>query len=137
MFSVILIGVIIITTGSLVYISVNPGLIEKFTEFYILGPYGKAAEYVHEAKAGEELEVTVGIINREGKAQTYNIEIRIDGSRNSQIGPVELRHNAKWEGTVAFTPHNAGEDRKVEFLLYKNGEIQPYLVLYQWINVTD
>ena len=79
----------------------------------------------------------VNFVNREQETVTYRVEVRIDGVRNNQAGPLELGHDGKWEEIVSFTPHRAGDSQKVEFLLYKNGESEPYLKLHLWINVKE
>jgi len=61
----------------------------------------------------------------------------IDGVKNSEVGRIELEHDEKWEGVVAFTPDTTGDNEKVEFLLYKNGEAKPSLEsLHLWVDVT-
>jgi len=53
------------------------------------------------------------------------------------VGRIELEHDEKWEGVVAFTPDTTGNNEKVEFLLYKNGEAKPSLEsLHLWVDVT-
>ena len=116
-----------------------PGVGERFTEFYILGMEGKAADYPRELKVGEEAEVIVGIVNHECEPVSYRVEGRIGGVGNNEVGPVVLEHEQKWEGVVSLTPHKAnkaGEEQKVEFILYKGGEARPYLMLHLWIDVS-
>ena len=48
-----------------VYITLNPEPSERFTEFYILGPGGKAYGYPENVTAGENVELIVGVVNRE------------------------------------------------------------------------
>ena len=79
----------------------------------------------------------VGIINREHETVNYWVEVRIDGVRDNQTGPPELGHDGKWEESVSFTPDRAGDNQKVEFLLYKHGESEPYLKLHLWVNVKE
>jgi len=81
--SVIVIVAILATTGVLGYVLAAPRIEEGFTEFYILGPEGKAEGYPEELVAGEETKVIVGIINREHETMSYRLEIRIDGVKNS------------------------------------------------------
>ena len=123
--SVILIAVILGIIGTLGYVTATtPRVEEKFTEFYILGLEGKATDYPRELRVGEEGRVIVGIINREHETVNYRIEVRIDGVRNNEVGPLELQPDEKWEEVVSFTPNRAGDSQKVEFVLYKEGK--PY-----------
>ena len=78
-----------------------------------------------------------GIINREHKTVNYWVEMRIDGVRNNEVGPLELEHDEKREEIVSFTPDRAGDGQKVEFLLYKDNESEPYQNLHLWVNVKE
>ena len=136
--SAILITVILGVTATLGYAIATPKASEKFTEFYILGLEGKSIDYPTKLKVGEEGKVIVGIINREHERVSYQVEVKINGKRNNQVEPPELGHNEEWEEIVSFTPDKAADNQKVEFLLYKNGESQPYLKpLHLWIGVNE
>lgn len=82
--------------------------------------------------------VIVGIVNYKHEVVGYRIEVKIDGIENNEVGPVVLANEQKWEGIVSFTPDKAGDNQKVEFLLYKNGEAEPCLKpLHLWVDVTE
>ena len=133
-----ILGLLILATiGAIVYVIHSPPAGERFTEFYILGLESKAIDYPEEPRVGEEGKVIAGIINQEHETVSYRIEVRIDGMRNNEIKPIVLDDEQVWEETVSFTPDRAGEEQKVEFLLYKNGENEPYLKLHLWVNVTE
>ena len=87
---------------------------------------------------GEEGRLIVGIVNREHETVSYRVEVRIDRVRNNEVQPIVLAKEQKWEEVVSFTPNRAGDNQKVEFLLYKNGQSEPYLEpLYLWVNVKE
>ena len=65
------------------------------------------------------------------------MEVKIDGVRNNQVGPLELGHDERWEEIVSFTPDRAGDNQKVEFFLYKNEGSEAYPTLHLWINVKE
>lgn len=135
--SVLLAVAIMGALGTLGYVIATPKVGERFTEFYILGVDGKAAGYPTELATGQEGKVIVGIINREHEPVIYNVKVMIDGVKNSEVGRIELEHDEKWEGVVAFTPDITGDNEKVEFLLYKNEEAKPSLEsLHLWVDVT-
>lgn len=118
-----------------VYITLNPAPSERFTEFYILGPGGKAYGYPENVTAGEEVEVIVGVVNREYRNETYRMVVRMGGDvlRNETI---KLGNGEKWEKRVNFTVTEAGEDQKLEFLLYRLPDTKkPYRSLHLFINV--
>lgn len=133
--SIVLVVSILGTLGVLGYVIATPKVGEGFTEFYILGIEGKAADYPKELAMGEEGRVTVGIVNHEHEPVTYRIEVIIDGDKNKEVGPVGLEHNEKWEGITAFTPNEPGENQKVEFLLYRQGQTDVYQSLHLWVDV--
>ena len=123
--------------GVLGYILAGTSDEEKYTEFYMLGLSGKAADYPGEVKAGEDAKVIVGVVNHEREVVSYLIEVRIGDTMGNWVGPLELGHDEKWEEVINFTPDSAGEGQKVEFVLYKNGEREPYLNLHLRINVKE
>ena len=143
--SVVLAVAIVGAIGTLGYVVATPKVGEKFTEFYVLGPDGKAANYTTELKVGEEGRVILGIVNHEQERVSYKVEVWINGEQAElRVGEedrdeirVDLEHEEKWEKEVGFVPQKAGEKQKVEFVLYKDGE--PYFEepLYLWVDVEE
>ncbi|MBA7659292.1 hypothetical protein ES703_67269 [subsurface metagenome] len=133
--SVILTLAILGALGTLGYAIASPKVGERFTEFYIEGLEGKATDYPKELVVGKEEKVIVGIINREHETITYRVEIAIDEVKNNEVGPVALDHDGEWEEIVSFTPGRAGDNQKVEFLLYKQGQNEVYQRLHLWVDV--
>jgi len=138
---VLSIMLVIIFLGALVtigYVIATPKVAETFTEFYLLGPEGEAANYPEELMVGGEGRVTVGIINHEGREVRYRVEIVIGNKKSVEVGPIALSDEQKWEGDVSIVPEVAGENRKVEFLLYIDGEVKPFLEpLYLSVDVSE
>lgn len=135
--SAILTVAIVGAVGTLVYAAVTPEVGERFTELYILGREGKAANYPTELRVGEEDKVTLGIINQEQETVSYQIVVTIDGIKTSGLGPVTLEHEGKWEGEVSFTPTKTGNNQKVEFSLYEGDKPSPEESVHLWINVAN
>ena len=133
--SLILTLSIIGTIGLMAYVIVTPKVGERFSEFYILGPGAMAGDYPRQLTLGEQGEVILGILNQEYQESTYFVEIRIDGDKVQEIGPISLAFEEKWELATAFTPQKAGEDQRVDFLLFKDEKSQPYHRLQIWIDV--
>ncbi|MFC1904347.1 DUF1616 domain-containing protein [Chloroflexota bacterium] len=125
--TVILVLAILGAVGMMGYAIVTPGVGEKFTEFYILRTEGEAAGYPTELVVGNEAKVIVGIANHEYETVDYRIEVRINEARSGEVEPIALEHGEEREKEISFMPEMAGKDQKVEFLLYKNGEIEPCL----------
>ncbi|NQE52834.1 hypothetical protein C5S29_04505 [ANME-1 cluster archaeon GoMg3.2] len=143
--TVVLIISIVLALSVTVYVIVTPKEGEKFTEFYVLGPGGKAEEYPTNLTVGEEGEVIIGVVNHEYAAVAYQLELKLNGGVIDQKS-ILLTHNETWEGPFTFKPKKAGEDQKLEFLLYKNpfnksvygeeDEVGTYRSLHLWVDVT-
>jgi len=137
--TIILIFSILLSVTTLVYVILTPKEGEHFTEFYILGPDGKADNYPTEYMLGENGTVMVGIINHEYKPTNYTIDIRLENKSLplSEIQrQINLEHNMSWEEPVTFTPPFEGKNMKLEFLLFNETEkTTPYRDLHLWINV--
>lgn len=142
--------------------NLKPG--EQFTEFYILGNAGKAADYPTvfyisqggvtgvsytagaDKVSGALGRVKLGIINKEKKPVAYTVEIKIDnqsenifyaGNSLGRLEGIELQHEEKWEQEIAFAPSKAGDNQKLEIMLYKNGEIDEENTLELWVSVRE
>ena len=133
----ILIAAIAGVVGMLGYTIAHPPNPERYTEFYLLGLGGKAADYPEELVVGEEARVVVGIINREQVTLSYRLEIRTGGVITGGIEQVKLEPDQKWEEEVGFTPGRIGNRQKVEFLLYRQEQDEVYESLYLWVNVEN
>jgi len=133
--SLVLVIAILASIGAVAYTIAKPKPGEEFTEFYILGTNGKAADYPSNLTLTEQTSVTVGIINNFRNAATYEVVVTIDSVVVKEMGPFELSPKEKLEQQVAFTPLKAGDNQKVEFLLTKDAS--PAETLHIWIDVTE
>ncbi len=136
--SIILIISVLGALGMLGYVLVKPNVGERFTEFYILGTTGRTTDYPTELKLGEEAKVTIGIINQEHETVSYHLEVRINGLKNNEVGPIILEQEERWEGEVSFVLNVSGDNQGVEFLLYKDDQVEPSLgPLHLWVDITE
>jgi len=140
--TVILVIAIITSIGTLAYVVTHPRAGEKFTEFYILGPEGKADDYPTELFVGENGTVILGIANHEYRNVTYHVEIWLvnltyDFETNRTIihnmylmdyfnvtlphKPVDLESNwtPQWEMNYTFNIDKPGK-WQLWFLLFKD-----------------
>lgn len=134
--TIILVITIMLSIAALVYVIVTPKQGEKFTEFYILGPGGKAYDYPTSVLAGNESTVIVGVVNHEYALVNYSLQL---GLNNSTILKRELalEHNQTWERPVSYALNKTGDGQKLQFLLYKEGNFTaPYRDLHLWVNVS-
>lgn len=135
------IAVSAIVGGGLLIVGFRTGVLggsrvgEPFTEFYVLGPGGKAEDYPTRLFVGDTAHVILGVINHEGHRARYRVEIRAGSDVLGRIGPIELADGQMWENPVSFAPRHPGDRVKVEFLLWIEGRTAPYRSLHLWVHV--
>ncbi len=154
--TVILVITILLSIAALIYVIVTPKQGEKFTEFYILGPGGKAYDYPTSVKGGNSSTVIVGVVNHEYSLVNYTMSICLNNTplNNSTsedrswddlsyIYPIKsmnltLAHNETWERPVSYVLNHIGDRQKLEFLLYREGNFtSPYRDLHLWVNISE
>ena len=99
--SVVLVLAIIGAVGTLGYVIVTPKAGEKFSEFYILGTEGKAANYTTELQLGERGEIILGVVNHEQETTDYRLEVLLDGEIigvDTWVGNEAVSREGKAEG---------------------------------------
>jgi uncharacterized membrane protein len=131
----ILILSIVISLIALVYVIVTPKQGEKFTEFYILGPQGRAADYPREVSLKTPINLTVGVVNHEYSNINYTLRVKINNDTLSER-KLQLSNNETWENPISFTINQTGSNLKLEFLLYREDQEVPYRETHLWINST-
>jgi len=138
--TVILIASILLSIAALAYVIVVPKQGEKFTEFYILGPDGKADKYPTRFNLGDSKPVIVGIVNHEYRNVTYDLVVALNDTArvtNLHSEQVTLGDNQTWEKPIGLKPDRAGTNMELEFLLYADGNMTaPYRECHLWVNVT-
>ena len=77
--SIVLILSIILAISTTAYIIIKPKQGEKFTEFYLLGPGGKASDYPTNLTVGQNASVIIGIVNHEYQTVDYHLVVTSDG----------------------------------------------------------
>jgi len=156
--SVALILAIAGAIGTLGYTIAKPKVGERFTEFYILGPQGKAVQYPNSLELSERGKVTLGVINHEQEELNYQVKVIMDGVEegvkiwlegeegeftsivDNTIDVETLTHEEKWEGNILFEPVHKGEKQKLEFLLFspklrQNHHIRSQLVDGDFVDI--
>ncbi len=136
-----ILGVATLTAISIVAL---PQPADFYTEFYILGEEGRPEDYPRKAVIGEMLTVTAGINNHERQDKSYYVEVWVqdplEATRRQQVGtfgPFELAVGETVEAPLSWGMPWAGEDQRVEFLLFMMGEEGVYRELRLWINVEE
>ena len=133
--TVILVLSILTAVSALVYVVVTPKKGETFTEFYVLGPGGKAEGYPSNMSLGESSNLIVGVVNHEYETVRYDLRVSLD-SESLYDNYFELNHNGTRELDFEFKPSKKGENMKLEFELFKNQNFTgSYRDLHLWVNV--
>jgi len=154
--SIVLILVVVVAAGATIFIILSPGEGEKFTEFYILGPRGKAADYPTEFMSGTPQTVIIGIGNQEYQDITYTVETfavrsRFDEATNQSVivsatlldrFSVTVPHNETIEQPYTFRIMDPNTNR-LEFLLFREAPPEDqsdhiaasYRDLHLWLRV--
>ena len=132
----VLLGLAVIALGVSIYVAATRGTGERFTEFYILGPGGKAEGYPTQVVAGRPNTITTGVIDDEGRSTSYRIDVTVNGQPAGTPTALQLASKQKWEQPLQFTAAQAGTHEEVQFLLYRSGDAQPYRQLHLWVDVT-
>jgi len=125
---------VLFAVGSIIYVVTAPKAGERFTEFYILGPGGKAEGYPRDLAVNEKGYIIAGVVNHEYSTVKYSVGVVMDGHFKQRLAPFELAHEEKWEEMVAFSAGQPHENMKIEFLLYWEGNPEPYRSLHLWVN---
>ena len=125
--SAVLIAAILICTGLIIYLAVTPQPSQRFSEFYLLGKQGKAAGYPSQAVSGQPVSVIVGVVNHEAGPSTYTVQVKENDAIIKSIEVGNLNDGQKWEQPVEFALSDAGDGRRVNFYLYKDGRDAPHI----------
>ncbi|MEN4017755.1 MAG: DUF1616 domain-containing protein [Methanobacterium sp.] len=115
--SIILVIFVFIALSSTAHVVFSPKESERFTEFYLLGPGGKAVDYPTNLTTGETGKVIIGVVNHENQNTTYKMVVtsnkRIIDEQNLTLNNAE-----KFEMPYNFTVSDSGK-KELKFLLYK------------------
>jgi len=132
----VLIFSIILATGVIYFVLAAPKVGERLTEFYILGPDGKAENYSTDLKYNSPSEILVGVVNHEYTSVNYTVQVALDREILTDAW-FRLDHNQTWEKNLTYVPDKTGTYMKLEFLLFKEDNFTaPYRDLHLWVNVT-
>jgi hypothetical protein len=138
----------VLSVSLLVYIIVVPRQGESFTEFYVLGPSGKAEGYPSDLVQGEVQSVIIGIGNHEHGDRNYTILLSIGTDASNRTVPsldavevsklerptleVRVRKGGTLKVPCNFTMNDIGH-HKLRLLLFMGG--REHRDLHIWVRV--
>jgi uncharacterized membrane protein/LysM repeat protein len=126
--------------AAVAFLATSRGGSESFTEFYILGPDGRAEGYPQTLELGDSLAVILGVVNHEGAEVAYEVAALIDGEATGLVESVRLKDGEQWEELVTLVPNQAGTSQKLEFLLHReemDGMGEAYRAVHLWVDVEE
>jgi len=107
----------------------------EFTEFYILGSEGLAADYPVEVIVNTPSSITVGITNQEGAKHTYTVVALCSDMPVGLISEIAIEEGETWEGQLTIVIHEPGDGQRIEILLADENYDFPYRSLIYWVDV--
>ncbi len=132
---------VLFSASALVYSLATPEPRENYTELYLLGPDGKMEGYPTNFTLGQAKPVTVGITNHENRDVNYSLVINLVNAASSSTlysSHQTLASGQTIQKAIALTPDRAGNNMKMEFLLYLDNDFaSPYRQTYLLVNVTS
>jgi uncharacterized membrane protein len=139
----VMILVVVIIGAVITSVFVYNKNIQGLTEFYLLGADGKAEDYPQALLIGEKAKVTLVIVNKERKPMTYRLAINqengsawIDDELKKEI-TVSLDDGQEWRASISFVFNQPGTGEKLDFLLFKGEETEPYLETYLKLDINS
>lgn len=155
--TVILVIAILVVLVSLVYVIALPRTGEKFTEFYLLGPTGKAEGYPRNLTTQDNATVILGVANHEGRPVNYTIEVWLVNQTTtdnqtiynqmwyltaittvlpSEPVSTEEPWQPQWNYNYSFSIDKPGTF-KLAFLLFTTPDITSYSTDTNYSNIAD
>jgi uncharacterized membrane protein len=114
--SIILIIAIITVVATTIFVIVVPKESENFTEFYILGPDGKATDYPLRFPVGEKQFLIIGIGNNEYRKVTYTVEaILLNQSFDPDTNTTVISFYQPLDSFIAIIGHNETREFSYNF----------------------
>jgi uncharacterized membrane protein len=145
MLSLFLIISVILAIGTAAYLLIKPEENNKFTpeennkftDFKITGSITgqdvKASNYTLNLTSGQKVGLNIGLVNHENSTVNYQLLVKENNTIFKQDN-ITLQNNEKLTIPFNFTAGLPGQ-RKMEFLLYKLPEKNPYQTQSLWLNI--
>lgn len=138
----VLLGAAVVSIVALLWTAFIPSPQEFMTEFYILGEHNRAEDFPREVEVAEDVEVMVGMTNRERSEQSYRVEVWVEDpwqqvrrQKVKSVGPLRLARGETHEYVLTWQMPWSGQDQKVDLLLFRPDDAVPYRRLHFILNV--
>lgn len=109
------------------------------TEFFLLGPGGRADAYPETTQPGEPVTIHYGIVNQEGGPDVYEVRATVADTVVATSGPLTLQSSESLEAEMRLEwplvgPEVAPGTHKLDLILYRDGHA--HRSLHLWLEVT-
>jgi uncharacterized membrane protein len=132
--TLLLVFLIAFAAGLIYFVTSTPRVGERFTEFYILDPSGKAQNYPANLTYNSPADFLVGVTNHEYASTNYTVQVALDKNILTYTRFM-LNNDETWEKNISIIPGKEGAKMKLEFWLFKeNNFTAPYRELQLWVN---
>ena len=124
----------VVAIGGVIAVASALRPVERFTEFYLLGPGGKLEGYPSTLAPGETFVVILGIGNHEGETLSYGVSVPFD-PRYERAVTTPIEHGETWQRTLELTaPEGEGRTR-LAFELFRPDDPEPYRSLHLFVDL--
>jgi len=132
-FYLVMIGVTLFSLMSF-HSFANTSRNDGFSEFYLKSLDNGIENFTKGVKSGSKIEFVLGVRNFEFEDCDYTIKIYVDSRLSATIGPFNLKKGEKREEKVSLSPGtDLTGNAKVECILFKNNDLEPYRSVHLWI----
>jgi uncharacterized membrane protein len=115
---------LLVAGGALISYAASRTPPAPYTQFYVLNSNSLAQDYPRSASTAQTL--TVGVVNNEGVAAHYLIDISAPGAASAPIVVGDLAAGQTWEQQLTLPALQGGGEQQVQMLLYKDKSDTPY-----------
>lgn len=129
---------VVVALLTVVVLSLVPlGSGDQYTEFYVLGAEGAAADYPANVTVGETATLRVGVGNFEGHPQTYTLVVETNETTHV-TQTITLDAKATWEDPIHVTFNATGRKQlRLDLYLGESTTGEPYRRLWLFVEVTS
>lgn len=112
------------------------GVTPQYTELYLLGQQGMAANYPEHAQPDGTIDITVGVVHHGKQAKQYLLVYQIDEdtANTTTIRKLTLNPGEKKETITTIKLKDTAAIQKISFLLYELPEHKLQRKLHLWVD---
>jgi uncharacterized membrane protein len=121
----------------LILLLVAAGPKEKYTEFFFLNRNNNLGIERNNYSLGEKIPLNFVVINHEGSIQNYHLLLIENDGAISIIANIKLDDQKQWNQIYVLNLIKLGENQIYKFVLYREGDSEPYRSLQIVLSVKE